>query len=650
MIQDKYNITFKIRESEENTLTGIWNTADNCQMNWVSEGKSWGEMILPEGILGKAKRTYSPEGKLVERYIFMNQNSTDYTAEKGRTGIVIPLPDNYTSSSICMKERCHVHLWCGGNTSYIAAVRMGGKGPNLGMVLTKGSLAGYSIIRNEEAISNDRGTFILHPDINRLEPGEQTEIAWGWFWFYDMDEFYGIINRCKTQISFEMDRAVFFQGERGKIAVHFSEAAKKNEIIIKKNGVSITNQGTVGIQVKDHTHGQTVMLEEDGGILGEQKWEAKVNGCYTWAKTLIVPKVEELAEKRCLFIAEKQQYHNPDSSLDGAFLIYDNEEKKLHYSEVYDHNGGRERVGMGVLIAAYLQKHENSVLEKALNKYTKYIYRELYDEGTGVVYNDVGRNNKWHRLYNYPWMSLFFMERYRLYHEQRDLKNMYRVLCSYYTQGGKDFYAIGIPMTESITLLREAKWLEESEELLKFYKEHGDRIVETGLNYPPHEVNYEQSIVAPAVIYMMQLYQLTGEEKYLNAGKEQLVVLELFNGSQPDYHTYETAIRHWDGYWFGKRKNYGDTFPHYWSALTGLAFKNYARISGDKTYYKRAENSLRGPLSLIFPDGSASCAYVYPAEVNKVKCGYYDPWANDQDWGLYFYLKEGSAYQDDEGK
>ena len=42
---------------------------------------------------------------------------------------------------------------------------------------------------------------------------------------------------------------------------------------------------------------------------------------------------------------------------------------------------------------------------------------------------------------------------------------------------------------------------------------------------------------------------------------------------------------------------------------------------------------------MVFPDGSASCAYLYPYQVNGVRAEFYDPYANDQDWGLYFYLK-----------
>lgn len=99
-------------------------------------------------------------------------------------------------------------------------------------------------------------------------------------------------------------------------------------------------------------------------------------------------------------------------------------------------------------------------------------------------------------------------------------------------------------------------------------------------HYPPFEVNYEQSIVAPAANILLQLYLLTREEKYLEDGKKQLQILELFNGHQPDYHLYETAIRHWDGYWFGKNRMYGDTFPHYWSGLTGNCFALMYVITG----------------------------------------------------------------------
>jgi len=135
------------------------------------------------------------------------------------------------------------------------------------------------------------------------------------------------------------------------------------------------------------------------------------------------------------------------------------------------------------------------------------------------------------------------------------------------------------------------------------------------------------------------VFVITKDEKYLTAAERQVGILELFNGMQPDYHLHEVAIRHWDGYWFGKRRYFGDTFPHYWSALTGNVFELYGRITGDNSYLERAENSRRAVLPMIFADGRASCAYIYPCKVNGREGEFYDPYANDQDWGLYFYIK-----------
>lgn len=212
----------------------------------------------------------------------------------------------------------------------------------------------------------------------------------------------------------------------------------------------------------------------------------------------------------------------------------------------------------------------------------------------------------------------------------------------YYKVGGEKFYAIGIEAYELKTLLDEAGFAAESEAFTQAFLKHADQIAKTGTHYPASEVKYEQSIVAPAVSYLLQAYQITEESKYLDAAKEQLALLELFNGRQADYHLFENAIRHWDGYWFGKYECYGDTFPHYWSTLTGDVYALYAKITEDHTYEELAKASIRGCLNLFFADGMASCAMVYPDTVNGNKAHYYDPWANDQDWALYYAVKWGA--------
>lgn len=69
-----------------------------------------------------------------------------------------------------------------------------------------------------------------------------------------------------------------------------------------------------------------------------------------------------------------------------------------------------------------------------------------------------------------------------------------------------------------------------------------------------------------------------------------------------------------------------------------LLFYLYSQCTGDHSYKERAENIVRNNLCLFFEDGKASCAYIYPNKVNGVKGGFYDPYANDQDWALVYYL------------
>ena len=633
------NMEFVMKENEDGTLGSIVNSNDRTGMNWVTAGKKWGELFLPEGITGKIERRIDVNGSIIEKYILSNKRDREYFPQKGEIGIAVPFPDNYTAAEICMRERCHAHIRCGNSQTYIEGMRMGGLGSDLGLVLRKGQVECYSIERNMDKISNDRGTIILNPKIKPLKPDEETSIEWSIFWFDGQEEFAEKLIHQEGQLLISLERGVYFEGEEICFHIKADEKAwgeKELEVSLGKEKIPLeksVNSGCVEYMVRIMDVSQ-----------GEKHFSICCGEYETSAAILVLPKIQKLARKRCEFIAEKQQYFQEGSPLDGAFLIYDNEDKRLVYEKVYDHNGGRERVGMGALIAVWLQSNENEKIKNALQKYTEYVYRELLNQNTGVVYNDIGRDNTWNRLYNYPWMAVFFMERYKLFREKTDIQNMYKIMMSYYEQNGIAFYAIGIPMLESVELLRAADRGEEAKLLLSRYEEHGQRIIKNSLCYPAHEVKYEQSIVAPAVSYLLQLYELTGKEKYLEEGKKQLAVLKLFNGHQPDFHMYENAIRHWDGYWFGKYKNYGDTFPHYWSALSGLVFGEYGKIAGDSEYDRMAENSLRGVLSAFHEDGSASCAYVYPYRVNQVKCVYEDPWANDQDWALYYYLKEGKNY------
>lgn len=576
---------------------------DRYRMNWAEGTTEWGTVKVPKQIVAE-EFCEEADGIITERYVFTNKSDKPVFTSLADIGIYTPFNDDYCGSDICTKMRCHTHIYCGGEISYVLALRMGGEAPHLGLVLTKGSLGGYSVERDLSRISNDRGDFILHPSPAVLNAGESFTIEWKLFWHSGKDDFYQKLRQIHSgYVDVQADNYVVFAGEELKICVDGEEKLKK----------TVSEAGT-------HTY------------------FFRKNGIEAKCVINILPPYRELLEKRVHYIAGKQQLHKADCPLDGAYLIYDTKEKHICYRKENDYNGGRERIGMGILMAAYLQRFPDTELMQSLDKYLAYVERELYDDENVIVSNDYGYDNHYQRLYNYPWMSLFFLENYELRKDTDYLYKAYKVMCSFYAQGGERFYAIAIPLERLMKSLKKEKMISEYDKLMECFRRHCDILIKNDIFYPAHEVNYEQSIVAPAANLLLEMYLLTKEEKYKKGGKRQLEILELFNARQPDYHQYEVAIRHWDGYWFGKKRQYGDTYPHYWSALTGNAYKLWYLISGEEKYLKMAEASLRGVLSLFFSDGGASCAYVFPVTVNGEAGQRYDEYANDQDWGMYFYL------------
>lgn len=575
------------------------------------------------------------EGDVVRTEISIkNQQNKPYFTNNQDIRISFPVPDQYEDSQTSLVKRCHAHIFCGKNISWLCAVRMGGKAPHLGMVVTSGSLAGYSVQRNLFRQSNDRGCFYLHTEGMEFMPGETKKICWVIFPHNGKEDFLEKAGKYyKKFVHVQADRYVLYPGETCKICIQpvfqAEQVTVDGHVLIRKCS-SRTNS-----YVYIFTAKQT----------GEQIIEICVDDIKTFCRIFVQEDVRTLTRKRCEFIAEHQQYQK-EGLLKGAYLIYDNDEERLIYTPENDFNGGRERMGMGGLIARFLQEEgagKFPKLENSLKQYMEYVKRELVDTRTGKVYNDAGMDDSYHRLYNLPWAATLFLEVYRLWKKEEDLMIACRIVQYFYMDGGTDFYPIQLP----VLLLMEELKKKQSEKkmfgkeydiLLEMFKKHAERLCEYGENYPGSEVNYEQSIVAPAVDILLSVYILTGNKKYLEEGSRQIKILELFNGIQPDYRMNEVAIRHWDGYWFGKRRFFGDTFPHYWSATSGMVFKMYGKILKDSRWIERGEASIRGVLPLFFKNGRASCAYVYPMFVNDQKADFADPYANDQDWGLYYNL------------
>jgi hypothetical protein len=326
---------------------------------------------------------------------------------------------------------------------------------------------------------------------------------------------------------------------------------------------------------------------------------------------------------------------------EGAFVVYDNEtDAQVRHDKVAarDRNEARERLGMGVLLARWLraQTDRDPSLMASLQRYVEFVSNRL-QRPDDFVFDGVGKPNK--RLYNWPWVAQLHLEYARLTGRESAWRAFVTTMESYYANGGDRFYAIGLPIYDGLAALKTRGRMSDHARLLALFERHGRFLAQTGTAYPSSEVNYEQSIVAPATVALLELHRATGRGEWLDAARPHLALLELFNGRQPDHHLHDVAIRHWDGYWFGKYQLWGDTFPHYWSTATAIAFHHYAKATGDVVYAERADGIIRNNLSLFTADGRGSAAFIYPVSVNGRRTRMADPYANDQDWALVHALQ-----------
>lgn len=577
-------------------------------------------------------RRLEAEGRLRETYTFESRSPTPLVLAEGDLGIRLPLVDNYPGAELCLPQRCHVHLWMGGSSAYVNALRMGGAAPHLGLVVTEGSLTEYSI-HDRIAQSNDRGQFVVHPAAMTLAPGESRVVSWVLFWHKGWDDFFHQAERLDNFIRLEAERYAVTRGEPLRITVHTAGSL---------DGAHWLLNGKPVVPVLKPREGKTgVQIELPMSELGEQTIELEVGDRRIQLRALVTPPPLELIASRVRFIIEHQQRHAAKDPLDGAYLIFDNETNAQVYDGGFpDHNAGRERIGMGVLAALYLPHCEDpglrQTLKQSLEQYAVFIHRELQN-GAGTVFDSIGRSGT-PRMYDYPWAIHFHLAMFDAFGRPEYLRSALEATRAYYAKGGERFYCIGMPVLQMLRSLEKAGWNNERKEMLAAFKKHALTLLRIGAAYPKHEVNYEQSIVAPAAQLMLEVYLATHDETFLQGAKEQMKLLELFGGQQPDYHLNDIAIRHWDDYWFGKRQVYGDTFPHYWSTITAVVFDDYALATGDAHYRQRAEGILANNLCAFTAEGRASCAYVYPTTINGQPGKFFDPWANDQDWALVNWL------------
>lgn len=556
---------------------------------WFLSAPECGTVRLPEG-LSHEREVREEKGDLVVTHRFRNDSKR--AIDLGTVRIYQPWNDNYPDAETCLTNRVHAHLFAQGPHAWVEAVRMDGEEVR-GFMLTRGALGGYAIEGRgrRQGSSNTRGVISLIPEARLLRPAESVELEGRYFSCAARGDFKReLLARGGTFLS-----ADSYVGEVGSV-------------------VTLRRETTSGVREEKFVLSLGSQTTPDGMEL------------------LGLPPIEDLLRARARFILDRQRLTDRNSEVYGAFLPYDNEAETIYLNREQpidrpDCNEGRERVGMGVFLCRYALRFGDPTGEitRALEDYAAFLRTRLQDDDY-VVYSSVSRHEP-PRVYNYPWIATFYAELAKLTGEARYREDAVGTMrAAYREEGGGSFYMIGAPVLEL-------------PELKDLFRQTADTFLANGTKVPKFEVNYEQSIVAPAVDFLLQFYLLTREEKYLRGAKEMMKALEAFNGSQPSWHLNDIAIRHWDGYWFGKRRIWGDTMPHYWSVITAEAFMHYAEAVGDERYYDRARAICRQNLGSFAPDGHASCAWIYPNEVNGEKVKGPDPLANDQDWALALGLR-----------
>lgn len=629
---------------------------DGSQYPWVNQDYGWGLGFMtitdhngpatvrwskPDSLTDPNETTYSvgggvkikvaralKNGELIEEYTFLN--SSDETAVLSDIGIYTPFNDNYPDASTCLTNRANVHIWNGANGAYVNAMRMGGEAPHLGLVVTAGAIKGYEIFERglDRQNSQQRGVVALKlPDMT-LNPGEKKVLEWIVFAHSGNDDFRRkiVAKGCPVINS---KAYTYCQGDTARIKISTTD---------RNGGLVSVGDNTYKPTYDNGGFNVEIPMDTPGTCKVEYKYD---NDKVTFAEFMVFPSFEKLIDSRVDFIISRQQMNDKNDPRYGAYMVYDNEGDSIYLNNTRncnppDRDEGRERVGMGVMLAKYYQLNPREDVRESLFRYYDFLRNKLQDDNYNTF--STADHKCENRGYNYPWVADFYFQLYKITKDKKYAIDGFNTMQALFRNFGYGFYCIEMPVRLGLDVLKEAGLKAEYEKLKSDYIKTGDVFVANSINYPKSEVNYEQAIVGPAVNFLLQIYQVTGDEKYIQEARKQLPVLEAFNGFQPSFHLNDIAIRHWDDYWFGKSEMFGDTFPHYWSTATGAVFYLYSQITGDPEYLDRARNIVNNNLCLFTTDGRGSCAYVYPEKVDGKPAGFYDGFANDQDWALVYYM------------
>ena len=118
------NSLFQIKYDENGNVESLKNVEDRYQMNWSVGEIPWGTVKSPKEIHVSKNYQITENGNLQESYIFKNETAFPVYFKEIDLGVFLSVPDSYVDSDECMQRHCHTHIWCGGEASWIKAVRI----------------------------------------------------------------------------------------------------------------------------------------------------------------------------------------------------------------------------------------------------------------------------------------------------------------------------------------------------------------------------------------------------------------------------------------------------------------------------------------------------------------------------------------------
>ncbi|MEU6352489.1 hypothetical protein ABZ896_24720 [Streptomyces sp. NPDC047072] len=564
---------------------------------------------------------------LSERYTVTNHGE-EPLAVTG-LGIQIPFADLYDSAEHSLDHAVHAHLFTGGTWAWVLAQPMSGEGRSLGLIVREGAVRAYSVeSRNLRSNSHVRGHLVLsvtdharNPEafggqpVLRLAPGESTSVEWELGWYASVDDF----------LTATRPPAVF-SGYAAEIGEPLVVAAA--EVSSPDPDVKVERVADGRFRVHGSRHGGR-HLDIGAGARTE---------------VLFHLPLEEVVRRRAAYVARHQRAVERPGLLAHAFVPVDTRTGLTQSTNGWpDWTDGAERIAMPLLLQAATAHGlaDPELTEPLLDGWSRFARHHLLDETCAPRR---GSQDGQTRLYDTPWLARFFHDRHRAHGTGDDLDLAARVLERSFELGGSGHLSIGLsPTTLAVCGSLDATGQSGRADALRGQLvDSAEQFVRMGRRLPAHEVNYEQSIVAPLIDLLADAHRLTGDAVFLDAVAERLPWLLAFGGPQPHARLHGIAIRHWDGFWFGADRLWGDVFPHYWSALTAVTLRRLPAALRTAATDRLAETVLRANLANFREDGSATCAFVMPSTVDGRAAHTADPLANDQDWHLVLWLAHGA--------